>query len=89
MPFYNDYNIGETMPEEMLDMFTGPQKYDEVLEDMAIQLYDKQKLGYLTSLRRSFTKVPYTMLNATNNITNPVVTPNGDVDVNQISELVN
>jgi len=33
--------------------------------------------------------VPYTTLNATNNITNPVVTPNGDVDVNQISELVN
>jgi len=88
MPFYNDYNIGESMPEEMIDMFTGPKQYDDVMQGMATQLFEKQKLGYLNSLKRSFTKIPYTMLITTEDIKEPIVTASGDVNVKQLSELM-
>ena len=89
MPFYNDYNIGESMPEEFIDMFTGPKQYDEVMQGMATQLYDKQKYGYLNSLRRSFTKVPYMELIASRGISNPIVKLNGEMDIEQMSDLIN
>jgi hypothetical protein len=89
MPFYNDYNIGESMPEEFIDMFTGPKQYDEVMQGMATQLYDKQKYGYLNSLRRSFTKVPYMELIVSRGISNPIVKLNGEMDIEQMSDLIN